>query len=354
MRKYSRNLFLTLICALSLPGCVSAQVHASRDLATGSSSSISQYSETPVDFESGGLVLKGTLAMPNHDASMQVPAVLLLSGSGPTDRDGNQPGLKTDLLKHIAASLAQQGIASFRYDKRSTRTYQASWPKDLPSQNTFWSWDNFLSDVKNGFLTMKGTTGIDKNKLFILGHSEGGVMALATSSELSPRALILMATPARSLSEVMHSQVDAIMAKQNLTPEQKDFFTKEFLRVVTMIESTGKVPDDVPAGLQALFPKSAGLFLQKDLQLVPASLVSLSAAPALILNGQNDLQVSPELDAKKLFDEFNKNGPSGAKLQIFPGLSHNFKATQNASDPGFDGAVPADVLQVMANWIFQN
>ena len=87
----------------------------------------------------GGITLRGTLQLPDG-AKGKVPAALLLAGSGPTDRNGNQPpALVTDLLKQIADRLATEGWASLRYDKRAVRTYAASWPKDVARQNDFGS-----------------------------------------------------------------------------------------------------------------------------------------------------------------------------------------------------------------------
>src|SRR5438128_1948923 len=94
----------------------------------------------------GGLKLQGTFEAPAGATGMK--ALLLLPGSGPTDRNGNQPpGLITDLLKQIADDLAAHGIASFRFDKRAAHVHAADWPKDASKLNDFFAWDKFVGDA---------------------------------------------------------------------------------------------------------------------------------------------------------------------------------------------------------------
>src|SRR5262245_46384223 len=84
-----------------------------------------------VTFDSDGLKLEGTFELP-IGVTGRAPAVLLLPGSGPTDRNGNSRlGITTDLLKQIAEELAKNGIASLRFDKRAIAHYSSNWPKDI-------------------------------------------------------------------------------------------------------------------------------------------------------------------------------------------------------------------------------
>ncbi len=95
-------------------------------------------------------MLHGTFLMPA--SSDKAPAVLLIPGSGPTDRDGNQkPGLISDLLKQIAERLATEGIATYRFDKRAVSTYYPLWPKDIEGFNSFMSFWNFVGDVQAAY-----------------------------------------------------------------------------------------------------------------------------------------------------------------------------------------------------------
>src|SRR3546814_6556905 len=92
----------------------------------------------------GGIALAGTLTLP-MDVTKPVPAVLLLQGSGPTDRDGNQPpALRTDLLRQIADLLAARGIASLRYDKRGMYANAASLPAERKDEAAYCSGEKLV------------------------------------------------------------------------------------------------------------------------------------------------------------------------------------------------------------------
>src|SRR5947207_2508888 len=106
----------------------------------------------------GGLALKGTLVLPAGVG--RAPAVLLLPGSGPTDRDGNQgPGFTNNLLRRIAEELLQAGIGSLRFDKRATRGYAAAWPRDVEGLSRFFSWQNFVEDAAAGLRFLQAPPG---------------------------------------------------------------------------------------------------------------------------------------------------------------------------------------------------
>lgn len=107
--------------------------------------STNPFTEREVAFNgAGGFQLRGTLVLPSATKG-KVPGVLLLPGSGPSDRNGNQPPqLVTDLLKQIAERLAADGFASLRFDKRAAAVYATTWPKDMAAMNNFFSYDALL------------------------------------------------------------------------------------------------------------------------------------------------------------------------------------------------------------------
>src|SRR5438309_10683683 len=110
-----------------------------------------QISSQQVTFKGvGGFDLNGTLLMPV--GAKNAPAFVLLSGSGPTDRDDNvnlpTMHLQIDVLKQVAERLAQEGVATLRFDKRAVHTYSDKWPKDMTQIGQFFSWDSFVGDAK--------------------------------------------------------------------------------------------------------------------------------------------------------------------------------------------------------------
>src|SRR3569832_14311 len=124
-----------------------------------------QFASTEVTFKgAGGFELKGTLLMPTGVKS--APAFVLLPVSVPTDRDDNVnvPGysLKLDLLKQVAERMAQDGVATLRFDKRAVHTYSDKWPKDMAQMSTFFSWHNFCDDAKAAHDFLMHQPGIDR------------------------------------------------------------------------------------------------------------------------------------------------------------------------------------------------
>ncbi|CAK9249661.1 unnamed protein product [Sphagnum jensenii] len=181
--------------------------------------------EVLVSFVGANFNLNGTLTYPGQSSAFRrSPAVLLIPGSGPTNRDGNQPGLTTDLLKQISTDLARKGIASLRFDKRSVNSYSNLWPKDPNALTEFFSWENFLEDASQAYLILKNSKGIDPDQCSILGHSEGGLIASQIAARLNPPSLVLMATPGRPLGEVLRTQVQTLLAKQNASASVRAFY----------------------------------------------------------------------------------------------------------------------------------
>ena len=123
---------------------------------------------------SAGATLDGTLLLPLISEIQYVPGVVLVGGSGPTDRDGNNElvPVRIDLLKQIAELLARAGIASLRYDKRGIGA--SSRPANsVPEQERFFAWENFVSDVQAAHAELLRHNEIKPYATAFLGHSEG-------------------------------------------------------------------------------------------------------------------------------------------------------------------------------------
>src|SRR4051812_48487042 len=146
---------------------------------------VNKFTEREVTFAgAGGLQLHGTLVVPAIKG--KVPGVLLLPGSGPSDRNGNQPpALVTDLLKQIAERLAADGYASLRFDKRAAAVYASTWPpKDMAALNNFFSYDAFVGDARAGLDFLKSQSEINPKLTVVAGHSEGGLIAIQLVHDL--------------------------------------------------------------------------------------------------------------------------------------------------------------------------
>lgn len=295
----------------------------------------------------GGLELKGTMLMPSGQGPF--PAVLLIPGSGPSDRDGNQMGLKIDLLKDIAEKLASDGIATLRFDKRAVAgTYMASFPADRSKWNDFFSFESFVGDVEAAYRFMKAQPGVDPAKLAILGHSEGGLFALSAAKDLKPAALVLCSTAGRDLGALIEEQLSQGFSAQFEDAATIKKITAEAHRVIEAIRTKSEVPGDVQKELAPLFPAYASKLLHSEFTIQPVALAADYPGPVLIVQGEKDIQVSPDRDAKKLLAAFK---PGQATLDLIPDATHVYRKWVSAKDPGFSGAKIPEVPEKIGDWL---
>lgn len=303
----------------------------------------------------GGITLAGTLLIPSRDAGAQCPAMLLLPGSGPTDRNGNQPpALVTDLLKQIAQGLADQGIATLRYDKRGMYASAASLPKNNAQFSNFFSMENFVGDATGAYRFLQQQSQIDPKRVGILGHSEGGLLALDAARFLktddhTPAVLVLISTAGRTLDVVLDEQLRRNLPMQ--VPLQADFLLRENTRIMRAIKQNGQVPANVPAVLLPLYSPSVGKLLQGEMTLDPCKLAGDFPGPVLLISGSADVQVSTDRDAKLLDASLSARHGDDHQFLIVPNASHNMKIIANAADPGFIGPVAPQAMQGMQAWL---
>jgi dienelactone hydrolase len=316
-------------------------------------------SERAVNFQgAGGTVLAGTLQLPSGDG--RAPALVLLAGSGPTDRDGNQPpALITDLLKQIAQKLADRGIATLRFDKRGMYANASELPKDQAKFGDFFTWENFVGDAVSAVKFLRQQPEVDPNRVGILGHSEGGLLALEAARALKgehhpPAILILISAPGRPIDAVITDQLKRLLALQGATPQQTEYFLSENARITRAILQSGDVPPDVPAGLSSLYPPYLGKFLQSEMELVPCKTIADFSGPVLIMAGSADTQVSPDRDAKALDAALAARKDGIHTLSIIPNASHNLKVLKNPSDPAFEGPVASTAIDQLQQWLLTN
>jgi dienelactone hydrolase len=303
-----------------------------------------------------GVHLAGTLELPARAANSKVPALLLLAGSGPTDRNGNQPPLLiTDLLRQIAHGLADHGIASLRFDKRGMDANSGELPKNRSGYSEFFSWENFVGDSAAAYRFLREQPEIDSSHAGILGHSEGGLLALSAANILkaknqSPAVLILVSTPGRPVDVLLMEQIQGLLKIQGANPDQTQYFLSENHRIMETIRGTGQVPPDVPAGLAALYPSYLGKFLSSELAVDPSKLASEFPNPVFLLIGAADRQVSPEKDATALDQALKSRPVDDHLLVIIRGASHNLKIVHSPSDPAFAGPMAPEALDKLEAW----
>ena len=268
------------------------------------------FSETFLDAPGPKGPLKGTLLTPN---SKPTAAVLIVPGSGPTDRDGNNPlGVNASAYRLLAEGLASKGFATLRIDKRGMFASVMA----VKDANTVTIAD-YADDVRAWIKVLKRET--QTPDIWVLGHSEGGIVALASAQEEDVCGVILIATPGRPMGEVLREQLKANPANAQLL--------NEALPIIDALEHRQRVETtNIHPALQNLFNPAVQEFLIDAFSYHPSQLISTISKPVLILQGQRDLQVA-ETDARLL-----KAANPQASLIIFPNMNHVMKEV-TSDDP---------------------
>jgi len=249
----------------------------------------------------------GPLAGTYVDAGAKAPVVLLIPGSGPTDRDGNNPlGVTAAPYRLLAEALAGQGVSSVRVDKRGMFGSKAV----LSDANNVTITD-YAADVHQWIAAIRKRTGA--RCAWVLGHSEGGLVTLAAAQEPAGMCgLILVSTPGRRLGDVMREQLRANPANASVLDSALAAIAS--LERGTKVDVTGMHP-----ALQLLFAPKVQGFLIDALRRDPAKLAASVHLPLLIVQGERDLQVSGT-DARALAAAQPK-----ARLILIPAMNHVLK-----------------------------
>jgi len=285
--------------------------------------------------------LGGTLTLP-VSASSPCPAVVLVQGSGPSDRDetvyANKP------FADIATALSARGIAVLRYDKR-TYTYQAKLGAAIADITVE---QETIEDALAAAALLRADARIDPSRVFLLGHSEGGMLAPRIDAEGGDFAgLVIMAGSPRDLSDILidqiTAQVAALGADQKAAGQQQlDALTAIFANLATM--------SDEEAKKTTILGASAYYF--KEMNEHPAAgYLSALTKPVLLLQGEKDFQVSVAKDYGAY--QAILAGRDNATFRLYPGLNHLFmtSTTGTADEYKTAGHVDATVLTDIADWI---
>ncbi len=215
----------------------------------------------------------GTLNLPSGKKPKTV--VLLIAGSGPTDRDGNQKNLKNNSLKFVAEGLAKQGIASVRFDKRGIAASAQEGLKE--SELTF---NHFIDDVQGWINLLDEDNRF--NKIVVAGHSEGALIGLiATNSNPKVAGYISISGSGRALDELLEEQLKG-------APEE---LLNDVKRICSELKA-GREVKDTPKELASLFRPSVQPYLISWLAYAPAIEIAKVNVPTLIIQGTTDVQVS--------------------------------------------------------------
>jgi alpha/beta superfamily hydrolase len=234
----------------------------------------------------------GTLLVP--ESVEHPPLVIIIAGSGPTDRNGNQSFMKNDMLKKLAEGLSKAGIATFRYDKRIVKQLRT---RNLDKNIRF---DDFVIDAKSVVNHFKNTY----TSIVIAGHSQGSLVGLL-ALEAGANGFISLAGAANSIDQIILEQIS----------KTAPYFTADTKRVLDVLKS-GQTTTDFPPALSSMFNLDLQPFMSNWMQYSPKELIKKLEIPVLILNGTKDLQVTTS-EAQLL-----KEAKEDAQLVIIENMNH--------------------------------
>ena len=244
--------------------------------------------------------LSGTLTVPILKGTF--PVALIIAGSGPTDRNGNNAQMKNNSLQMLAHELAAQGIASLRYDKRGIGKSASAMISE--EQMRF---ENYVEDAKAWVSELK--TDSRFRELIIIGHSEGSLIGMLASEKAD--VFVSLAGAGRSIDVILKEQL-AVQLEGN----------KKLLRAANEGLSKlkeGKLVEDAPVELFGLFRPSVQPYMISWMKYDPAVEISKLKIPIVIVQGSTDLQVQVK-DAELLHA-----ASVGSRYILIEGMNHIFK-----------------------------
>lgn len=260
---------------------------------------ISQPKEEPIVLSTETGDIRGTLKV--ADSTNVTPIVLIIAGSGPTDRNGNNPMMVNNSLKMLAEGLSENGIASFRFDKRGIAE-----SKNAVEKESDLRFETYINDVKDWCDLIKNDNRF--SQLIILGHSEGSSIGIMASQEKKVDKFISIAGPGLSAGDVLLKQLK----------EQSPLAFEMSRPIIEKLEK-GETVNNTPEMLNALFRPSVQPYLISWFKYNPQLEISKLKMPVLIIQGTTDIQVSVE-DAEML-SQSNIN----AKKVIIENMNHILK-----------------------------
>ncbi|BDE12608.1 hypothetical protein Mkiyose1665_58740 [Mycobacterium kiyosense] len=300
-----------------------------------------------------------------HPAGQQpaAPAALLIAGSGPTDRDGNSaviPG-QIDTLRNLARALSDNGVASLRYDKLGTgQTGVGPYAADPGKLDMA----VFQDEVAAALSFLAGRSGVDKNRLMVIGHSEGALYALlaaAAPGTVTPvRAVGLLEPQSRRVLdhvlEQLHAQADAAVTAGKLTAPQAAEYTAAFDKAIRDFRATGQVPPDEPAALKPIINAANARVLQQEDAVDPAQAAAKlpRGMPVLVSCSDADTQVTCD-DVDRLVAGLTSAGTKTDFVHL-TGVNHVLKEDASRSPENYIRPLPfsAQLTAALASFVKGN
>jgi pimeloyl-ACP methyl ester carboxylesterase len=322
------------------------------------------------DNKVGGVKLAGTLTLPPGKGPF--PSVLLLTGSGPQDRDETILGHKPFLV--IADALTRRGVAVLRVDDRGVGGSTGS--------GTSSTTEDFAGDALAGVAFLKGRKEIDPAKIGLIGHSEGGLIApLAASRSGDVAFIVLMAGTGLPGADILKSQGELIIKAEGgseselkhsrdiqqraidiLLQERDERIAKTKLTaaikemLAAMPESVKKSLDESGAVSEAMIDQFNNAWFRSFVAYDPRPTLRAVRCPVLAINGEKDLQVPSKENLAEIEKALKSGGNRDVQTIEFPGLNHLFQPCKTGSLSEYakvEITIAPEVLKTIGDWIVE-
>lgn len=323
------------------------------------------YHEEEVAFpnEQAKISLAGTLTVPMGQGSF--PAAILISGSGPHDRDETVAGHRPFLV--LADHLTRKGIAVLRFDKRgigkSTGVYDQATSED------------FAGDVQAALSYLRSRKEIDSKRIGLIGHSEGGLIAPMVAARSRDVAwIVLLAAPALKGEETLLLQSELILRAGGVNDEQvaktREFNKRAYAlvrqesdavklqaKLSNLAESSGMNATLLPGALQSQVRLMASPWFRFFLDYDPVPVLQKTLCPVLALNGEKDLQIGSKENLEQIRKALQRSGNNDSQITELPGLNHLFQHGPTGAPIEYgsiEETMAPEALNSISDWIVKH
>ncbi len=308
-----------------------------------------KYSAEEVFFPSGRIKLAGTLTIPK-DSRSKHPAAVLITGSGPQDRNEDTVGpggLKFGIFKQIAHALSESGIAVLRYDDRGTGQSEGNFIEAAE--------EDLAGDVKAAVAYLRSRDDIFGDRIALIGHSEGAIIAPQVAAD-DPliSAIVLLAGMAETGDKVLREQFDFVLENIGLQEKDKQRFRaryEELLKIIRGEPAEKEAEEKIKPQLEPQLK-----WLRSFVGYNPLSVLERVKTPVLIINGGKDKQVFPR-HARMLHEKLTEL-KRPVTLKIYPDLNHLLIPSETGDYAEYarlamdDKRVSKDLLDFLAGWVY--
>lgn len=304
------------------------------------------YTSEEITFRSSNLELAGTVTIPKNGEKRH-PACIIISGSGPQDRNGRVPGIGFSVqYEAIAHQLSNSGILVLRYDERGVGESEGDFKTA--------SLSDFVSDVKAGIEYLRSRSDVDSNRICLIGHSEGAIIApMIAAEDKDIKAIVLMAGTAKPLDQVIMEQQVFIWSKENIPNEMREKSIEEQREFFDWVRGKKEwKEEEMPPQYKEL--KSKRTWLREHFNHDPVQTMAQVKCKVLILQGKKDKQVF-DLHAIMLSNALDKAGHEDHMVRIFPDLDHLFCKTKGEGDyaeyANTERPIDPEFLDFLTDWL---